>query len=213
MSRSLIIKLLVISMLGLVILAGACASSTTPAASKPAATTPPAAATPATTAPAATTPPATTPPPAAAKPIETSFTAATYTNDQYGISIMYPKKWVVEPAKAPAIFSAREGGQVPNLTVTIFSKDYQKELDAVWAAVPMTNIKYVTQGQKGMTRDGKTETQYDVYTSDYPGGIKLRSFGVAMYKGDKMISFSITTMDGLEDEALYKEVFNTVISK
>ena len=127
---------------------------------------------------------------------------------------MYPKKWVTEPTKAPAIFSAREGGQVPNLVITIFNAaTLQKEIDAVWAAVPMTNVKYVVQGTMGTLRDGITKTQYDVYTSDYPGGIKLRSFGFSIQKGDKIISFAVTTMDGLEDEALYKEVFNTVISK
>ena len=127
---------------------------------------------------------------------------------------MYPKKWATEPATAPAIFSAREGGQVPNLVITIFNAaTLQKELDAVWAAVPMKNIKYVTQGQKGTLRDGITATQYDVYTSDYPGGIKLKSFGTAIQKGDKIISFAVTTIDGLEDEALYKEVFSTIVSK
>jgi hypothetical protein len=205
MSRSLIARLLVIAVLTLTVLCVACAPAA-PAASKPA-TTP---STPATA--PATTPVAPTAP--AAKPVELSFTPATFTSDQYACSIQYPKKWAAEAPKPPCIFSVREGGQVPNLTVTIFNlATVDKEVAEVLAAVPMTNIKYVLKGQEITSLDGKNKGQYDIYTSDYPGGIKLRSFGAAFARGDKVVSFSITTMDGLEDEALYKEVFSTITFK
>jgi hypothetical protein len=213
MSRSLIVNLLIIAVLTLTVLCVACAPAA-PAASKPAATPSTPAATPSApaTTPAAT--PAVTPAAPAVKPIETSFTPATFTNDAYGFSIMYPKKWAGEAVKDPVLLSVREGGQVPNLTVTIFNfATVEKEVADIWAAVPMTNIKYVTKGQEIVSHDGKNKGQYDIYTSDYPGGIKLRSFGASYQRGEKVVSFSITTMDGLEDEALYKEVFNTVTFK
>jgi hypothetical protein len=113
---------------------------------------------------------------------------------------------------SPSIFKARDANQVPVMDVNVVSKaDFDKELAAVWAANNMTNIKYAVKDQDFKLRGGKA-ARYSVYTSDYPGA-KLRTYGIDIDKGDKVIGIAITTVAGIEDEALFKEIFNTVVVK
>ena len=147
--------------------------------------------------------------------IETSFAASTYVSEPNGISLAYPKRWAIGMPVPPTIFSVSEGGQVPVLNISVYSKgSMQKEVEAQRAANNMTNIKYVVQDQDFKLRDGKTVAKYSVSTADYSGAtFKLRTYSITIEKGDKLISFAITTLDGMEDEALFKEIFNTVIVK
>ena len=87
-----------------------------------------------------------------------------------------------------------------------------QDLKAIFAASDMTNVKYVVQDQDFKLNDGKIVAKYSVMTADYPGA-KLRTYMIGMEKGDKVILISIATVDGGEDEALFKDIFNTVVLK
>jgi hypothetical protein len=135
-----------------------------------------------------------------------------------GMSLAYPKKWVIEMSKPPAGFTARDPSpyQVPVLTLSGYHKETaQQEMEAQWKDSQMSNIKYVVQDQEFKLADGKT-VKYSVFTSDYPGA-KLRTYGINfeknVAKADWVYSVGITTVDGMEDEALFKEILGTVSSK
>ena len=160
-------------------------------------------------------PPATAP---AAPTVKTSFTASSWSDDVMGMSLAYPKKWVIEMSKPPAGFTARDPSpyQVPVLTLSGYHKETaQQEMEAQWKDSQMSNIKYVVQDQEFKLADGKT-VKYSVFTSDYPGA-KLRTYGINfeknVAKADWVFSVGITTVDGMEDEALFKEILGTVSSK
>jgi hypothetical protein len=141
--------------------------------------------------------------------IETSFTSVTYANDEYGFSIKHPVKWKKEAVKVPTIYSARAVEQVPNLSIVAVNIDTaEQEIEQLLKDSKLSNIKYVEK-KDFVLRDGATKAQYVVYKSDYPGA-KLISYGVGLVKGTKYISFSIVTIDGLEDPETFNEVFNTI---
>jgi branched-chain amino acid transport system ATP-binding protein len=145
--------------------------------------------------------------------VRTSFTAATYTNDEYGISVAYPRKWAIEKATPPAVFVAVDIGRVPGLWVSVFNRDTaQIEAEATWAAAGLTNVRYLIRDQEFRLRDGKTIAMYNVITADFPGA-KLRNYSISLEKADRVISFAITCLEGLDYEALFKEIFATVTLK
>ena len=163
--------------------------------------------------PPARTPPAATPPPATPKPVEPKFTAASYTNEQYGFSLMYPKKWeVYQAVTAPSIWIVKENNDLPTLDIMVFNKaSVSKEFDDMMASRKLTGAKNVVQWQDFKLADGKVG-QYSVNTSEYPG-YPMRSFLLWVEKGDKIISFAITNFDGSQNEALYKDIFSTIVFK
>ena len=151
-------------------------------------------------------------PPAAPGDIQTSFSSSSYTSDAYGITVTYPRQWAIQMPTSPSIFRVRDAAQVPVMDVNVVSKaDFDKEVAAAWAAGNITNVKYAVKDQDFKLRGGKA-ARYSVYTSDYPGA-KLRTYGIDIDKGDKVIGIAIATLDGIEDEALFKEIFNTVVVK
>jgi hypothetical protein len=165
-------------------------------------------------APAAAPAPSPKPPAATPKPVEPPFTAATYTNDQYNFSVMYPKTWIKTDFPANlSIFRAMDPQQVPVLQISLFEKaNPQKGVEALWAIYSMTDIKYIVQDQDIKLQDGKTPAKYTVYTSK-AGTSPLRTYSVNVEKGDKAINFAITTVEGMQDEALFKAIINTIVFK
>jgi hypothetical protein len=159
-------------------------------------------------------------PPAAAPAAKTSFTAAGWSDDAMGMSLAYPKKWEIEMSKPPAGFTVRDPSayRVPVLVVSGYHKETaQQEMEAQWKDGLMSDIKYVVRDQDFKLADGKV-VKYSVFTSDWNNGqAKLRTYSISFEKNvvkiDWVYSVGITTVEGMEDEALFKEILGTVSSK
>lgn len=139
-----------------------------------------------------------------------SFKAATYTNDQYSISIRYPADWRPEkPDTSFGVFLVRAPQQLPVLGVSVFDtskmaeqgKQAQSEFNA-------TNVKE-NPPQDYMLPSGERIGQMATMTCDIPG-VRLILYILSIDRGEKTVSVSIVTLDGMQDEALFNEIFNTL---
>lgn len=139
-----------------------------------------------------------------------SFNAATYTNDQYNVSLRYPSDWRPEkPDTSFGVFLVRAPQRLPVLGVSIFDtakmaeqgKKAQGEFNA-------TNVKE-NPPQDYMLPSGEKIGQLATLTCDIPG-VRLILYTLSIDRGEKTVSVSIVTLDGMQDEALFKEILNTL---
>ncbi|MBN1375141.1 MAG: hypothetical protein JXA01_03185 [Dehalococcoidia bacterium] len=192
MLKNKTLSIVTILVLALAVVAMSCAPAAEP--TKPAATEPakPAATEPAK--PAATEPakPAATEPakPAAA---EVSFEADTYTNDEYGFSLKYPKAWIVRD-KAGYAFYANDSDETT--ADTAFTAIAAKTDDIAGAAKAFLdesetfkkyNVKCdIVSQEKGTLADGKTPcTKAALHVTIIIYSINI--YAVGAVKGDDTI--------------------------
>lgn len=192
------------------------AATTTPAATTPAPTTP-APTTPAPTTPATTTPPTTpaapqTPSAPAAPVIKTSFEAATYTNDQYGFSVMYPKSFAEAKATVPGgVFYAKADKDVIYVAVkpaTDFKDASVAFLTDLIAASGMSVVPGVDAENTITLADGKTKANQVLMSAAF-GMAKAACTGV-IKDGKAIMIVGASDPKSLE---LYKEIGTTLIIK
>jgi hypothetical protein len=188
----------------------ACSPAGSAPASKPA--TPgasqPAAATPSTT--VTNTPEAPTAVKRTPESVDTSFTSTTYVNDEYGFFLKHPKKWVKFDQPAPTIYAASTAETIPEMRIVILDTDnWEAQVAKLRADEKLTNIKVVAQ--KDYTFSDGTAGKYEVFTCDYPGAPSpLISYGVMIIKGPHAFSFFIITLQGMENDELFNEIFKTI---
>ncbi len=205
---------------------GGCAP-TAPPAVKPADTNTPAtpAVTPAVTpspAPPSTPPPA--PPASTPKVTEkpTSFEAATYTNDQYGFTLKYPKSWANDTLSGDMVM--RVAAQVGDLqsdaaAAAVVNKpsDYGKAIrEAVDATLAASNVNVKTKLESinaTTLSDGKTPAMEAVLSADVFGMYKLYVYALGTDKGEKTITTIGLTIKGDSSKALVKEIAQTLAVK
>ena len=171
-------------------------------------------------APAPTTPPVTPPvtPPAAGK---TSFESNTYTNDQYGFSIQYPKDWVARPelVTVPGTHLAAFGveGYVPGVVTYSFAADAPESKEWVVKSFKSTGntMPKVTSDIKEETLAGGTKAY--TYTASYISatGYEVTSYVLDADRGDKRIRVNVFTIETFEpyNEALATEIAHTLTFK
>jgi branched-chain amino acid transport system substrate-binding protein len=151
----------------------------------------------------------------------TSFTAATYTNDEYGFSIQYPSDWVERPEllTAAGIHLAAFGvsGFVPGVVLYAFDADAPESKDWIKASFAKTG-----NTMPKVTSDIKEETLADgtkayTYKASYISstGYEIVSYCLDADRGDKRIRVNVFTIDAFApyDEALASEIAHTLTFK
>jgi len=168
-------------------------------------------------------PPAQTEEPAAppaqqVEPPELSYTAKTYTNDEYGFSIQYPKDWVERPEILQSTIIAAFGvpGFIPVVALSV--RDADAPLTADWIVAANT-----AEGNSGVkVSDLKETTLADgtpafQYTSSYfsADGYDLVSFATSTDKDGKRIRATVSTIEAFSpyDEAFFSEIAKTLSVK
>jgi len=225
MRRSPIIVIIILLVAGVVLTAcapGGCAPAAT-APSQPAGTEKPPApaaetpATPAAEAPSA--PPAVTP---QATEKSTSFEAATYSNDQYGFSVRYPKSWSNEKLIGAMVMrvAARAGDiQSDAAAAAVVDKpaDYSKAIrEAVDETLAASGVPVKTKVESiGTTTlsDGTTPATEAVLSVNVYGMYNLYVYALGTDKGEKTISAIGLTIKGDANKALIKEIVQTLAVK
>jgi hypothetical protein len=160
--------------------------------------------------------PAAPPAPQVEQP-ELSYQAKTYTNDEYGFSMQYPKDWVERPeiVKSTIIASFGVPGFIPVVALSV--RDADAPLTADWivaantaegnSAVKVSNLKETTLA------DSTPAFQYE---SSYSNGeYDLVSFATSTDKDGKRIRVTVSTIEAFSpyDEALFKEIAGTLTFK
>jgi hypothetical protein len=196
------------------------------APAKPAATapsTPPTApaATPATPAAPATTPPAA---PAAPQVTQkpTSFESATYSNDQYGFNVRYPKSWANDKLIGEMVWrvAAQAGDlQSDGVAAAVVNKpaDYGKAIkenaDATLAASGVNAKTKLESINPTTLSDGKTPAMEAVLSAEIFGIYQLYVYALSTDKGEKTIATIGLTLKGDTNKALIKEIVQTLAVK
>ncbi len=222
-SAIILITLMLILGVGLSACAPGGCASTPPSAAKPADTNVPA--TPAVT-PAAVPPSAPPPaPPAIAPQVAekpTSFEAATYTNDQYGFSVRYPKTWANDELIGDMVMRvASQAGDLQSdaVAAAIVNKpsDYGKTIrEAVDETLAASNVRVKTklESVKATTlSDGKTPATEAVLSADVFGMYQLYVYALGTDKGEKTIATIGLTIKGDANKALVREIAQTLAVK
>lgn len=139
-----------------------------------------------------------------------SFKAATYTVDQFNISIKYPADWRQEkPDTSFGIFLARAPQRLPVLGVSVFDTARMTEQgQQAYREFNATNIKE-TPPREYRLPSGEIIGQLATINCDIPGA-KLILYNLSIDQGEKIISINIVTLEGMQDEDLFKEIFNTL---
>jgi hypothetical protein len=160
--------------------------------------------------------PAAPPAPQVEQP-ELSYQAKTYTNDEYGFSMQYPKDWVERPeiVKSTIIASFGVPGFIPVVALSV--RDADAPLTADWivaantaegnSAVKVSNLKETTLA------DSTPAFQYE---SSYSNGeYDLVSFATSTDKDGKRIRVTVSTIEAFSpyDEALFSEIAKTLSVK
>ena len=223
--KSAVILFTIMLLAAIVLCACATGSSNTPPPAKPASTTP--AATPPQTTPAApvTTPTPTPTPPestpqVALKP--TSFEAATYTNDQYGFSVRYPKSWAGDKLIGDMVWRvAAQAGDLQSDAVAAavvnkpsdYGKAIREAVDATLAASGI-NVKTKLESVNPTTlSNGKTPAMEAVLSAEIFGIYQLYVYALSTDKGEKTIATIGLTVKGETNKALVKEIVQTLAVK
>lgn len=226
MTKSPIILITILLVLGVVLpagVSGGCAPAAT-APSQPAETEKPAA-------PAAETTPATpaveelsAPPEVTPQVTEkpTSFEAATYSNDQYGFTLRYPKSWSNEKligdmvmrvaAKAGDIQSDAAAAAVVDKPAD-YSKAVKEAVDETLAASGVPVKTKVESIDATTLSDGTTPATEAVLSADVYGMYQLYVYALGTDKGEKTISAIGLTIKGDANKALIKEIVQTLAVK
>jgi hypothetical protein len=191
-------------------------------ATPPAATTP---AAPATTPPAA---PAATPAPAAPAPAPqvtqkpTSFESATYTNDQYGFTVRYPKSWANDKLIGEMVWRvAAQAGDLQSDAVAAavvakpadYGKAIRENVDATLAASGVNAKTKLESINPTTLSDGKTPAMEAVLSAEIFGMYQLYVYALSTDKGEKTIATIGLTLKGDSNKALIKEIVQTLAVK
>ena len=142
----------------------------------------------------------------AEKPL--SFEADTYTNEQYGFYVKYPKSMVLERPTLPLVFAAAEPERVPVIAVAILNiaTAEQETIDHI-RSLGGSDYKELSN-QDTVLSDGKTKGK--LYLSSFNiAGTTCSTLALGVDKGDKRIAVSYTTI-GAIDEAKAKEILFTL---
>jgi len=148
---------------------------------------------------------------------ELSYQAKTYTNDEHGFSIQYPKDWVERPDILQSTVVAAFGvpGFIPGVSLSV--RDADAPLTADWivaantaegnSAVKVSNLKETTLA------DGTPAFQYE--SSFSSGGYDIVSFATSTDKDGKRIRATVWTIDAFSpyNEELFSEIAKTLSVK
>jgi len=186
------------------------------APAKPAATTPPATTTPAKpiTPPATTTPPAVTTPSAAATPPKTSYTASTYTNDQYSFLFLYPGSMISSTPKAKYnVFEAADAMGVPSVSAGVLdTANLEAQTEEALKSVGGSDIKTVSTDD-AILADGKTKAKLTKLAWK-SSGYDITTYSMAVDRpGGKTVSVSCSSLTDMIDAKIAKEVVSTLTFK
>lgn len=142
-----------------------------------------------------------------------SFKASTYTNNQYKFSIQYPADWRPDkPATSFGVFLARAAMQVPVLSVSVFdTAKIAEQGQQSYREFNATNI-HETEAEPYKLPSGETIGQFITGTCDIPGA-RLVMYMLLLDRGDKTLSISIATVEGMQDDMLFREILNTLKSE
>ena len=217
----------VISILMLLTLAIGCAPATTtppPSANPPTTTQPVAPSIPTTTTPSVPSIPAAMPPNNTPLVIEklTSFEATSYSNDQYGFAVKYPKSWANDTLIGDMVMRvAAQAGDLQSdaVAAAVVNKpsDYGKAIkEAVDATLAASNVNVKTKLESILPTtlsDGKTAAMEAVLSADVFGMYTLYVYALATDKGEKTIAVTGLTIKGDSNKALIKEIARTLSVK
>jgi hypothetical protein len=217
---TLLIVMLLVSGLAL----AACA---TPAATPPPAPTPtPAPAPEPTPAPAPTPAPEPTPAPApapapttpsACAPAEVSYPSATYTNDTYGFSVLYPKDWVERPELVTTPYHLAAfgvSGFVPGIVLYAYDADAPETADWIVNSFVLTgnqDPKVKSDITEETLCDGSKAYTYQAYYISSTG-YEITSYILDVDRDGKRIRVNVFTIDAFDpyNETLYSEIAHSI---
>jgi hypothetical protein len=184
----------------------------------------------------ATTPPATlpaaplaTPPAQAATPVATLPAAPkaswgeskTYSEDTYGLSYLYPAKWINLDPTGIMIYdvasSSESDAENASLSVTAKVDDIANAVRAAYEANPNLsnlNVKVDIVSSRATTlADGKTAATEVVLSAKIMGIYDLYGYNLAVVKGDKLVWCSALTLGTGTKQALCREIVQTFAVK
>jgi branched-chain amino acid transport system substrate-binding protein len=162
-------------------------------------------------------------PPAGEQPagVETSFPSATYTNDQYGFSLQYPKDWAAnaELAASNPNYLAAFGvpNFIPGVTIAAFTPPYPDTKDGI-----IQSLKDMKNDSPKVLSDIKEETLADgstayTFKAGYVSstGYEIQAYVLQTVKGDTQIRVTVYTIDAFSpyDETLFSEIAHTLTFK
>jgi hypothetical protein len=153
-------------------------------------------------------PPTAAPPtaaPPAAAPGKLPFEPATYTNDQYGFSLKYPKDWQVAPP-SKTLITAQKGGLVPAMFVgAVDGADFAEAVTNTLKLADGTDIK-VGAVSEATLADGSKGSKAPITAT--LRGFPAKGLAVGAKKGDKWIVCCVGTVEMLApyDEALFTAI-------
>jgi hypothetical protein len=147
-------------------------------------------------------------------PPKTSYTATTYTNDQYGFIFLYPSSMTAATPKAKYnILEAAEPMAVPAIGASIL--DTAKVADETTESLTSaggSDIKTVSTADV-MLADGKTKATLTELAWK-SSGYDISTFSISVDRpGGKTISVSYTSLKDMIDVKAAKEVINTLTFK
>ena len=166
-------------------------------------------------APETTTPPAQAP---VAKAL--SFEAETYTNDAFGFTWQYPRKWVKAPLSGDVVITVISSNDMSpdgaGVMVVPEAADFSKAVKAGYEALPKVSVWHVkvdASPSKDITlADGKTSASESIVTANIQG-YDVYGYAVGFNKGGKTIIAWGTTLGGDNNKALVKEIAQTLAVK
>jgi hypothetical protein len=143
--------------------------------------------------------------------------SATYTNDTYNISFMYPKTWVKKDPSGDQVYtvavSSAEGADNASLTVVAKTDDIAKAVKVQYdIALSSAGVQCDIVSANPITlADGKTPaTEVSVVANI--GEAKLSGYALAISKDSKLIFITVSTFGDAEKQAFVKEIASTLAS-
>ena len=165
-------------------------------------------------------PPPPPPPPPPPVTTSTSFEAATYSNDKYGFTVLYPKDWVERSDMMTTkyhidVFSV--SAFVPGIAIIDFPADAPESVDWVKKSVGLVqgqNPKVQTDIKEGSLPNGDKTYSYQL---DYVASSGYEALAQVMDvdHGGQRIRFQVYTVTAFADfdETLFNEILSTVTFK
>jgi hypothetical protein len=148
-----------------------------------------------------------------------TFSAATYTNEEYGFSISYPDDWIdAGSAGGTTLWAYKSAAGVPSASISRtptddenYTEDYKEMLVAGLESLGGFDIEIVSEGT-GELSDGTATVEYK--TNWVYFGYDLETLSVVFKMEDgAWFAFSVTgceALGGPYDEALYKAIIYTL---
>jgi len=223
-NKAFLVTMIIMLTLAVLLSCAPAASTEKPDAATTPSTTTPSTTQPSTTAPSTLTPP--TPPPtppgsntpAAPAEIKTSFEASTYTNDELGFSIKYPKNWVKKDASGETVLSisAGEDQTADSVSVNVIAENKNfaaaaKSIIEGSGAFKQYSAKAKVESEKATTlADGKTAASEAVFSA------KIVIYDVYLYcfgtntGGKTIVVVTYTLKNDAKNKELIKEIAKTL---